>query len=167
MQTTIFPTNAIPNFSTWNAYIKTMNFELTETEIQLKFYFREYPGTGVIDMNPFFLIQGSFSSHIVDHIQRRTGKHFPDIGQNIFEAITIHGNTFAIVNRHLLMDAIMNKRVNDLDEYLKNDIFKMIRDIFFVQRMDKKIKLDLDQQFQIISIMAESIIPKITKTLDI
>lgn len=155
------------NFSVWEMYIQTMNFPIRETEIDLSFYFRTYPHQGVIDMNPFFLIQGSFSGHIVDHIQARTGKHFPELGQSEFEPITINGQTFVCVNRHLLMDAIMSKKITDMGEYLRPRIFRFAHNLFFLNKGHKQIKVDEKHQFEIIQQLAKHLEVRIIKGLDV
>lgn len=164
---TTTPPNHIP-FSVWEMYIQTMNFPIRETKIECSFYFRIYPKHGVIDINPFFLIQGSFTGQIVDHIQSRTGKHFPDLGQNEFEAITVNNQTFVIVNRHLLMDSIMKHRVTNLNTYLKPKIFRFASALFWLSGGGHQTKTMTDtEQNEIIQQLSIHLENRIIKSLDV
>lgn len=149
----------------WQCYIKTMNFPVREWNMSFLFNFKTYPNMGLVDLDPVFLVAGSFQHQIVDHIQKKTGKHFPKIGNNIFESININGDWFVIVNRHLLMNAVMDHRVSDLNDVFKTDVWLFANKI--LTSLGVRPTMEPELQLEIVEQMAKAITPQISKRIDI
>lgn len=161
---TIYPPKAqhMP-FDIWKSYIQTINLKINSTQIKTSLVLKTIPG--VVDLNPVWIIQGSFKSELVDHIQKETGIRYPQLGNLIFDSLHVNGKWFVVINRHLLMDAIMDQKIKSLSDFLKLDVYLFVRTI--LSNKISQYTINPTRKIKDLYEISDQILSQIIKTLDV